>query len=411
MCPEGHPFRRCSKANSNHTIPNCDRSPLPAYAPLFFPAYFNSRFVTEEIDKYVNANIQDFTNQSIPVTCAWFGQSHIELTATIFSPTPNSNAQENYTGGLGLSLGVSSLPIGLSPHDTDSAKKAINKYAEDILASRFDEISFAANMRTDLCPESSKGIMKTIFAFYQARKEKDPLLHDVLLFYLYLSLVPLPIIFTQTSASSITAKLGEAFKSTDRCSSRMLDRQIKHILYLSNRQVLARVLKTLEKHIRGRDSSSWPMLFCTILILASSIEALQSQAQIHFCTANSIPVTPAVTEQETAKQVCQDLDDIPFAQLKYLFHAIYRTSQPGKGGINPFVRGNLATERIGLDAPAREMIEGIRVVMARLPMRNDYKLPEYGCNTSWGQGFSELIQEGCWGVSWRLFGLVRWIMR
>ncbi|CAG8952967.1 hypothetical protein HYFRA_00007683 [Hymenoscyphus fraxineus] len=353
--------------------------------------YFNSRFATEETDKYIDENIQDFTNQSISVTFAWFGQLHIELTATIFSPKPNSDAQKNYTGHLRHSLySVRSLPIGLSPLDTDSAKKAINKYAEDVLASRFDEISFAANMRTDLCPESSKGIMKTIFAFYHARKEKDPLLHDVLLFYLNLSLMPSPIMFTQTSASSITAKLGEDFENSDLCSSRMLDRQIKHILFLENRKVLERVLGTLERHIRARNPSSWPTVFCTILILAYSIEALQSQAQIHFSTINYIPVIPSVVERETAKQVCQDLDDIPFAQLKYLFHAIYRTSQPDKGGINPFMQGNLATEKIGLDTPAREMIEGIRVVMAKLPVRKDYKLPEYGGNTSWGKVFSEL---------------------
>lgn len=350
----------------------------------------------------MNEYIQGFTDQSVPVTLSWIGQPPLELNATIFSPTPNSKAQENYTGHLSRSLGVRSLPIGLSPLDTSAAGKAILLYLEDVLKNQFNEKFFSANISTDIWPEISKKTMQTISSFYHAREEvrfasmsthgtitdswmqKDPVLHDVLLFYLNLSLMSSPIMLTQSSAEIINAKIGDVLPDCRLFSSRMLDRQIKHILYLENRKILERVLSNLEKLIRGRKPSSWITVFCTILVLAYSIEALQSQAQVHFSTMEPNCGASSASEKETAKKMCQALDDIPFAQLKHLFHSIHRTWQPEKGGFNPFLSESVTAEKMELDTPATVMIEGMKEVIAKCAC--DFKIPTVM------QGRFELIQ-------------------
>lgn len=119
----------------------------------------------------MNENIQGFTDQSLPVTFSWIGQPHLELNATIFSPTPDSKAQKNYTGHLSRTLGVRSLPIGLSPLDTEAAGKAIMLYLEDVLENQFNEKLFSANISADIWPEISRKSMETISRFYHVREE------------------------------------------------------------------------------------------------------------------------------------------------------------------------------------------------------------------------------------------------
>ena len=285
----------------------------------------------------------------MPVAITWLGQPDLEMKATPYTPVPCSIAQKSYDGRSGNELGVGSLPIGLSPADAIQAKAACINHVQSLLENPSLKQSLLSSIRT---PAPSKAAMQSIHAFYQSMPQvskfsvvqdlanrflkKSALLHDALQFHLILNMVSRAIMFTDSSAAMIVGKLNSNPAEFKFFSSRMLDRQVKQILYLHNREVLDRILTNLEKVIRGRKASSWPVAFATIMTLCQSIELIQSQAVTQTSTSGSDPeyLTKVVEE---AKQVCDSLEVFPFDQLSSLFHAIFRTAQPKeKGGINPF---------------------------------------------------------------------------
>jgi hypothetical protein len=119
-------------------------------------------------------------------------------------------------------------------------------------------------------------------------------------------------------------------------SSRLLNRQLKYVTFKLCRQLATKALSKLEKAVRGRDKSFWPIYFASMVLLCSTVEHDQILLNAHIQTARAAqPDTLAGLDDEPQK-ACQDLEDGPCAQLTHLFHALYRTGKRDSGGLNPF---------------------------------------------------------------------------
>jgi hypothetical protein len=58
-------------------------------------------------------------------------------------------------------------------------------------------------------------------------------------------------------------------------TSQLLNRQLKHTMFVLLKETTRRVLENLEKELRSRTRASWAPCFCVILILCICAEELQ----------------------------------------------------------------------------------------------------------------------------------------
>lgn len=183
-----------------------------------------------------------------------------------------------------------------------------------------------------------------------------PLIHSCLLLYISLCFGPQPSVFPASTAQS-----GEVRQlmtvSAQVYTSRLLSRQSKGIFYNIATKYAQEVLTLLEKFIRSRERSTWPVCFAAMLLLCVCIERLQmvSVAQTVF----DIDSQREKSGDEPYKS-CKAMDDLAFGQLVHIFHTLYRTHKVDQGGFNPFVSAQETTSESGFNEAAKTMIREMK---------------------------------------------------
>jgi hypothetical protein len=169
-----------------------------------------------------------------------------------------------------------------------------------------------------------------------------------------------PILFTEASAVGIIETLGDKYPESKYFSSRLLNRQIKHVINLVSFTVLNRVLGHLEKVIRSRQFSLWSVSVSTILILCLSIEQIQTQADAHITTLKASSSLPDHLIQEP-QQRCGLLEDMLISHLFKIFHCVYRTRQSDTNPLAYMPYPKDTSPR--MDGPDKEIIGSLRSIM------------------------------------------------
>ncbi|TVY47817.1 hypothetical protein LOCC1_G003937 [Lachnellula occidentalis] len=323
-CSLGDPCDRCEKILSPSPLEVCSRAPLTTHTGVFFPDFLHSHLDAIAINTYINDNVSHSIGSPFLVEVTWIGDKSIKLLASAFVSYPQARAQQNYQARSGQSLGVESLPVGFLPLDDAAVKKACLAHFELIL-----EKSSFPKLLTGCRSPLSRQILETICGLYQVKKHL--LLHDVLLFYLIIHTMERPILFTKLSAATIIGKLDGEHPQSQHYSSRLLNRQVKRVIYQASVELLRRVLRQLEKFLRSRQGSTWSICFATFLILCLCLEQVQVQAEAHITTLKSTSLLPEHLNEEP-QRCCESMDRVFFSQLVPIFHSVYRTHN---GGLNP----------------------------------------------------------------------------
>jgi len=168
-----------------------------------------------------------------------------------------------------------------------------------------------------------------------------------------------PILFTQSSATPIIAKLDEYHPQSQHYSSRLLNRQVKRVIHHASVELLKRVLRQLEKFLRSRQESTWLMCFASFIILCLCLELVQVQAEAHITTLKSTSLLPEHLNEEP-QRCCESMDRVFFSQLVQIFHSVYRTHN---GGLNPLSKDPPASLDGQLDKPAIAFFKRIRCIL------------------------------------------------
>jgi hypothetical protein len=191
-------------------------------------------------------------------------------------------------------------------------------------------------------------------------KNKQALIHDILLMYSALCHTGRPTVFTEKSTKLLLEHLQIKDSTSDYFHSRLLNRQIKHTFWEIVRKLTHRVLTELEKVIRSRQRSSWPICFAAMLILSLCIEKVQILADAHVEAAKSSEPQSLAGLEDEPRNTCQTLDENLFGQLVNIFHTLFRTAKGESGGLNPFRDGFDSRTEEGFDEATMRMVYEIR---------------------------------------------------
>jgi hypothetical protein len=150
--------------------------------------------------------------------------------------------------------------------------------------------------------------------------------------------------------------------------SRILSRQLKHIMHSLLRDLNQDVLRDLEKKLRTRTPASWAPCFCTILILCICMEEVQASIDGFAVHSSRKKAGEGAITREDGIGISRRLDDLLFADCKVLFHGIYRSGKGSSGQKNESVFNPIRfevqiDEGKGLTQGVCELVEDIRDIL------------------------------------------------
>lgn len=157
---------------------------------------------------------------------------------------------------------------------------------------------------------------------------------------------------------------------------RMINIQIKHVMYTLIRDKYLEVLEELEKDLRPKDLTLWAPNFCCILILCMCAEMVQITSDYRVVCALDDMLRSNDGLDKNGKQpsrvdslnICRELDELALASAESNFHMIYKSIKLKEGlrreqGFNPIRDGVGVVRKAKL---GREMEGSVEELVVRI---------------------------------------------
>jgi hypothetical protein len=151
---------------------------------------------------------------------------------------------------------------------------------------------------------------------------------------------------------------------------RMINIQIKHVMYSLIRDKYREVLEELEDNLRPKDLTLWAPNFCCILILCMCAEMVQITSDYRVVCAlddmlrssDGLDRNGNRPSRVDSLNVCRELDELALASAESNFHVIYKSIRLKEGpnreqGFNPIRNGVDVVRKAKLDREMEERVE------------------------------------------------------
>jgi hypothetical protein len=157
---------------------------------------------------------------------------------------------------------------------------------------------------------------------------------------------------------------------------RIINIQIKHVMYSLIRDKYLEVLEELEKDLRPKDLTLWAPNICCILILCMCAEMVQITSDYRVVSAlddmlrssDGLDKNGNRPSRVDSFNVCRELDELALASAESNFHVIYKSIRLKEGpereqGFNPIRDGVGVVRQAKL---GREMEERVEELVVRI---------------------------------------------
>jgi hypothetical protein len=350
----------------------CLRTGFNDFQRALFPGFLHTHLQKEQVANFLAENVHHFNEQvDVEITVGpAFGS--LKLSAFIFEPRGTEILTDHrlvseVEGKPFQVVSHDCLPVGICGLSTTELKRTCKNYLTDMVeADAFIE---------EVCGKDGTQIPRKILQSvirYSASKTM-PLVRSALMLYATHFYMRRVVTFMDESVKRIYQTMG-SFESDEELesylSSRLLNRQIKYVIYKIQQELTASVLEGLEKLLRSRARDSWAPSFCTILVLSLCIEHIETAADIFVVCDIAKEANGGFQSEyrrDQSSEACSELDNYPFRQCTQLFHDIFKSHREYNGGgkeaFNPLMSDVKMDENSGWDQATREMILSIRQII------------------------------------------------
>ncbi|KAI0199567.1 hypothetical protein F4808DRAFT_208574 [Astrocystis sublimbata] len=421
-CDEQRPCKNCMKISAQ--IPQVICWQFSDFVPVLFPSFIRGHFKREVIASFISDNVSTFYNSSsltsleapypIELSSGARFRSTLTLPASFFLPKHPEVLQHWHIDGHQLALHAA-LPVGIDPKDRsqrEALKRCTREYIDDLVDEPdYPEQVTDAHRGTQL-PRRILAIVQRFGQSSQSAMVRRALAIYVTHYVLTRQLSVTPATLTglyhrhprlkEELQGSPSLPVNAGAGPTCATTTRVLNRQVKAVLdeYLlietqSLFAAFGAALKPRSRHEWGPCLAS----FLVLCLLFETIEAaadtfIVSEAEIALRTCGQGNTTTdenqggggggfAVGARRRALDICREIDNLPFRQVAYRFHAVYQTHhvrEPGLGNttsgsssnghgngkgakgpvFNPLVDASLDAD---LEPAAAEMATSLRSVL------------------------------------------------
>lgn len=159
---------------------------------------------------------------------------------------------------------------------------------------------------------------------------------------------------------------------------RLVNIQIKHVMYILIKQMYLKILEELEKGLCEKNKLAlWAPSFCCIMILCMCAEMVQTSTDLRIVNSldernklstSGLDANSKSLSRDESIEACRKIDDLPIASVMDTFHFVYKTrkhSSKKKESFNFVCNGLDAMAQFKLGRDVEELVDRIRNIVAK----------------------------------------------
>jgi hypothetical protein len=381
-CDEERPCKNCKKISAQ--VPQIVCWQFSDFIPVLFPDFIRGHFKKEVMARFISDNVSEFYGPSssssssstsssstgepclIELSSGWRFRSTLTVPASFFAPK-SAEVLQHWHMGIGvhqLNLHArSAVPVGVDPQNS-SQREALKRRAREYVQKLADEPRYAEQVTEPLRGTQLPRRVLTIVQQFAERSQSAMVKRAMAIYAAHyvltrqLCLTPATLQALQTAPSPFPFPLPDAYSSSF-TTARILNRQVKAVLDEYLLRETRALFTTFCSALKPRSRAEWAPCLASFLVLCLLFEGIEaaadtfvvSEAEIALRTRRpSAPATDAnkvgggggfvVGGRRRALDVCREIDNLPFRQVAYRFHAAYQTHHVREPGVGIPAGGN-----------------------------------------------------------------------
>ncbi|TGJ85604.1 hypothetical protein E0Z10_g3173 [Xylaria hypoxylon] len=373
-CDEERPCKNCKKISAQ--IPQVVCWQFSDFLPVLFPGFIRGHFKKEVMARFISDNVSKFYSPSSTSTEPWF----IELSSgscfgsTLTIPaslcTPKSAEVLHHwhvsTGVHRLDLhSCPAVPIGIDPKDSGQ-REALKRRTRLWIHNLVNEPRYAEQVTDSLRSTQLPRQVLTIVQRF-AQRSQSAMVKSVLAIYVTHYMLTRQLCLTQNTVDRLlqlqqTQPQKLPFLSPNisaQTTARILSRQIKAVLDEYLLKETESLFAAFGSALKPRSRTEWASCLASFLVLCLLFESIEaatdtfavSEAEVALRTRRRSTTLDTenkfsgftVGGRKQALDVCREIDNLPFRQVAYRFHAVYQTHHVREPGIGLPATGTSAS--------------------------------------------------------------------
>ena len=154
-------------------------------------------------------------------------------------------------------------------------------------------------------------------------------------------------------------------RSGNQPTPRVLARQIKALVDEMLMREVQQLFDVFSKSLKPKSRREWAPCLAAFLVFCLFIESVETTTDNFVMSENEISLRrhePIPYRRSQARDVCREVENMPFKQFAYQFHQIYLThsKDASSKSFNPLLDDCFAEQQYELDPPALEMVMKLR---------------------------------------------------
>ncbi|KAI1419337.1 hypothetical protein F5Y12DRAFT_264999 [Xylaria sp. FL1777] len=388
-CDEERPCKNCKKISA--CIPQVVCWQFSDFLPVLFPGFIRAHFKKEAITRFISDNVSKFYGASsltaTPATEPWLVElssgprfrSTLTIPASFCAPKTPEVLHHWHMASTGFELDLHlrpAVPLGIDPKDAGQ-REALRRRAREYVDGLVGEPRYAEQVTDSL---RGTQLPRRVLAIVQryAQRSRNPMARRALAIYAthyvltrQLCLTPTTLDRLQTLQQTLPPEklpllspgiVGARSTFSTTATTRILNRQVKAVLdehLLKETQGLFAAFGTA---LKPRSRAEWASCVASFLVLCLLFEGIEAAADTFAVSEAEVALRSrrrssaavlfdaappdenkagfrggggggggfAVGGRKQALDVCREIDNLPFRQVAYRFHAVFQT-HPGIG--------------------------------------------------------------------------------
>ncbi|RWA13865.1 hypothetical protein EKO27_g1278 [Xylaria grammica] len=372
-CDEERPCKNCKKISAQ--IPQVVCWQFSDFLPVLFPDFIRGHFKKEVMARFVSDNVAKF--YSPPSTSAepWLIElssgPRFRSTLTIpasFCDPKSAEVLHHWHVSTGTQLDLHlrpAVPIGIDPKDSnqrEALKRRTREYIHNLVSEPWYAEQVTDSLRSTQLPRQVLTIVQRF-----AQRSQSAMVKRALAIYVAHYVLTRQLCLTANAADRLhhlqqTQPRKVPFLSPNigaQTTTRILNRQIKAVLDEYLLKETQSLFATFGSALKPRSRAEWASCLASFLVLCLLFEGIEAAADTF--AVSEVEVALRTRRRSTtfdvenksggftaggrkqALDVCREINNLPFRQVAYRFHAVYQTHHVREPGIGPPATGSSAS--------------------------------------------------------------------
>lgn len=342
-CSVGEFCDHCQKLLVSQTpdrpvLLECFRTPLESLSSFLAPDYIFGHHTDDRLDAFMQREIRSWGRESISINIDWGLQSLIEVEVVAVSPSPHSSIVVVYHSNTDQhgrpQLTSCTSPLLAMPFEVQApTKHRLANYIQDFVQDDAHLHLYTQKAYDDEFSSVPGRLLKILCDWHaESRRngEESTVLAEALETHVNCTIIDRSLLLDQGSYELVQRRFMKNFPRE--AAPRVVQRQLKCMLFSGRQDRLRSVLQKWSKSIRGIKKKTWLIDFCVLAVIVLCCDlTIKSAHESHLFKLK----TNRETNDRELLNITRYIETEIFQKAKEVFHARHKTRMGGKASSNP----------------------------------------------------------------------------